>query len=284
MKRYVILYSIASAFLAICLMGCVKEMMDYEGSEGIYFAVNHGEPLRSPSSWPYQPYSPVDFSTIAEDEPTIRIRVRITGPVKDYDRHFVVELNPDSTTAVSGVHYDPLPDGLYIPANAMEALIPIRVKKTPDLQTEERTLGIRLVANEHFELAFPQWDAIPSLTGGSVVSKFDNSLHTLRLNDVMVRPEVWLGSLQSGNRESGVLGVFSRQKMELITQVTGIEYEEFGSTETMPTVRVLLIARDMAAYLIERYDAGDPVLEEDDRLMYFEGVPWTSYVGVPWAG
>lgn len=281
MKKIILYISIIG--LLNVLTACEKnQMMDYHGNEGIYFSVRHGNSSLNESGYPYQPYSLVEFVRINRPDTLLSIKVQITGPTKDYDRPFTVEINPDSTTAEQGVHYEALPESLVIPAGAIEGEIPIRVFRTPDLQHDQRTIGLRLIKNKHFELAFPQWDALPELTSGTIVPEFDASLHTIRLNDIMVEPEVWLGSLQDGNRESGLMGVFTREKMELLTDLFGVTYEDFMSEESMPLVRSVLIANDASQYLIERYNAGDPVLEADGRLMFIGSVPWTSYLGVPW--
>lgn len=279
MKR-ILTYLVCLPML-VFFAGCEKEIMGYNGREGVYFAVQHGNAFL-PNLWPFQPYSNVDFARLAKDEVDFAVKVMITGPVKDYDRTFRVEVNPDSTTAVAGEHYTP-PKALWtIPSGAISTNVIVRVKRRPDLQENIKTLGLRLVATEDFSLSFPEWDAIPENSAGTVVPEFDASLHTLRLNDVLVQPAVWSGSIQPGNRESGLFGVFSRKKMEFLTESLGLKYEDFASTATMPMARQLLIASDAGTILIQRKDAGTPVLEADGRLMFIGSVPWTSYIGVPY--
>lgn len=275
---------IAILIFLLPLISCKKEMMNYKGVEGIYFAVQYGASYGNERTWPYQPSSNVEFVKLTGDETTYRVKVMITGPVKDYDRKFKVEINPDSTTAILGVHYDALPEGLIIPANAISATVPITLKRAPDLEKEVKTIGLRLVANENFGLSFPEWDAIPSYNASSVaiIKEFDASLHTIKINDFMVQPAVWVGSIQQGNRESGQWGAFSRKKIELMCKLMDLTYADFGSADTMPRVRSGLLSNECARYLIERFNAGDPVLEDDGRLMYIGNVPWTSYIGVPW--
>ena len=57
MKRF--LYYIW--FLPLMLSGCEKDLMDYEGLEGVYFAVQWGDSWGNENSWPYQPYTDVNF-------------------------------------------------------------------------------------------------------------------------------------------------------------------------------------------------------------------------------
>ena len=280
MKR--ILTYLACLPLLIFFQGCEKDIMGYEGREGVYFAVRHSTNPFLPDKWPFQPYSTVEFARFANDEVDFPVKVMITGPVKDYDRTFRVEVNPDSTTAIAGEHYAPLQALWTIPAGAISTNIIVKVKRRPDLQQSMKTLGLRLVPTEHFSLSFPEWDAIPEYNSGTVVPEFDASLHTLRLNDVLVRPAVWSGSIQPGNFESGLLGMFSREKMNFLSENLGLKYEDFASESTMPMARMLVIASDATAILIQRKDAGTPVLEADGRLMFIGSVPWRSYIGVPY--
>lgn len=267
--------------LLLFLAGCEKDIMGYKGREGVYFAVQHGNTFLT-NLWPYQPYSTVEFATVPTNEVDFPLKVMITGPVKDYDRTFRVEINPDSTTATAGVHYEPLKALWTIPAGAISTNVIIKVKRSPDLLDNTKTLGLRLVPTEHFSLSFPEWDAIPENTSGTVVPEFDASLHTVRLRDVLVQPAVWSGSIQPGNKESGLFGVFSRKKMDFLSEALGLKYEDFASTAIMPMARQLLIASDATAILIQRKDAGTPVLEADGRLMWMGSVPWSSYIGVPY--
>ncbi|MBL1407179.1 DUF4843 domain-containing protein [Sphingobacterium faecale] len=270
-------------YFAIQLGGCEKEIMSYEGKEGVYFSVRHnGTSTHLESIWPYQPYSDVDFVRIGQDDVEFAVKVMITGPVKNYDRTFHLTINPDSTTAIAGQHYEPVQKEWTIVSGAIDTWVKVRLKRTPDLEEKPVTLGLRLLSTKDFDLSFPEWDAIPEYNAGQVVPEFDASQHTLRINDIMIQPAVWSGSLQPGNKESGLFGIFSRKKMEFLTEALGLKYEDFSSLETMPMARQMLVSNDATAALIKRYNDKNPVLEDDGRLMWMGSVPWTSYVGVPW--
>lgn len=280
MKRifiYIVLFQLAAIFTS-----CKKEMMKYNGREGVYFSVRWGDKYSADNRLPYQPFSNVDFVRIAQDAVEYSLQVAITGPVKDYDRTFGLEVNPDSTTAVLGQHYEAIPREWKIPAGAVSTNIKILLHRTPDLKTVPKTLGLRLIASTQLSLSFPEWNAIPALDGGPIVAKFDASLHTLRINDIMVQPAIWSGSIQPGNRESGLFGVFTRKKMEFLEENLGLKYEDFASTATMPLVRQFLISSDATAVLVKLFNEKRPVLEEDGRLMWMGTVPWTTIIGVPY--
>lgn len=281
------IYYLLLLALVLPSASCKKEMMQYEGMEGVYFAVQSGPSYAAPSSWPYRPYTNIEFVKYPNNiqELAASIKVMITGPVKNYDRPFRVVVNTDSTTAQAGVHYLPFPETFIIPANSIFGVIPITLKRTPDLTVENKRLGLRLVANEHFGLAFPDWKAIPGLGATSIGSDtaFNATLHTININDLMVQPAIWRGSVVAAtNKETGSWGAFSRKKMELMCQVFNLTYQDFGSETTMTLVLSNLITTEMARYLINQFNAGTPVKEDDGRLMWCGSVPWTSIIGVPY--
>lgn len=280
MKK-IILY-ITVAIITTISLSCEKDIMGYEGEEGVYFAVRHGDGHRAETSWPYQPYSDVDFIRINQDETEVNVKVSITGPVKEYDRVFYLEVNPDSTTAILGQHYQAISREWTVLAGTTETDVKVRLLRAADLEEMPRTLGLRLLPTADFTLSFPEWDAIPSLDGGATTEEFDASLHTLRINDVMVQPAEWSGSIQDGNRESGLFGVFSRRKMEFMTEYLGVTYEDFATPESMPLARMMLLSNDGAAVLVRLFNENTPVLEEDGRLMWMGTVPWNSFIGVPY--
>ena len=268
----------------LTLTACEKEMMGYEGVEGVYFAVRRGEISNAYDKWPYHPYTNVEFLRTTENEIDLEIKVMITGATKDYDRTFKVVIDPDSTTAQLGIHYKILANEFIIPANSVESYVPITVLRSAELKTESRKIGLKLVENENFKLSFPQWDAIPGMyeAGMVVIKKFDASFHTININDFMVQPAVWPGSILVGNKEAGSFGAFSRKKIELIFKLLNLTYEDFATSQKMPSTFSNLIAKECSRYLIEQFNLGTPVLEEDGRLMYFNGVPWVSIVGIKW--
>ena len=284
MKK-IIYYSVMLAF-CFALASCEKEMKTYEGLEGVYFAQQWGSP--NYSEWPYRPFTNVELVKVAgaSTEYTANIKVMFTGRVIDKDRYFKVEINPDSTTAIENVHYAPLPEEILVPANATVAYVPLLIKRSKDLQTTSKKIGLRLVANSDFGIAFPNWKAIPELGKGTLTpadTAFDNSIHTVIVHDYIVQPKIWPGSVNATtNRDQGSWGGFTRKKIELMYRLFSLTYDSFASAETMPLVLQSLITQEMARYLIAQFNAGTPVKEEDGRLMFVSGVPWVSTVGVPY--
>lgn len=278
MKRFTYIILLAAT---LPILSCKKEMMGYKGMEGIYFGVRYGTNI-SESSYPYRSTTDIEFvkQPASVQELKASLRVAITGPVKNYDRPFKVEVVPESTTARAGVDYLPIGETFLIPANAIEGYIPVTLKRTPDMLNENKKIVLRLVANEHFGLAFPQWKALPDLSSMSLGTDtaFNASIHTINVNDLMVQPAIWRGSVAADKKETGSWGAFTRKKLLLMCELFGLQYQDFSSDVTMTLVLSSLITSEMTRYLVDKYNAGTPVLEDDGRLMWCGSVPWTTYV------
>ncbi|MCC8173686.1 MAG: DUF4843 domain-containing protein [Odoribacter sp.] len=275
-------YLIIVLTLTLFHVSCEREMMDYEGPEGVYFAVQYGSSWGVDATWPFMPYTPVEFFKLPGDEEIIELKVRCTGELKYYDRYFRVEVNPDSTDVELNVHYKPLPDRIIMSANSYETYIPVTLIRHSDFQKEEKRLGLKLIPTEGFTIVFEEWDAIPNMTVGTVYWEFDNTLHSLYITDFMVQPNIWIGSIDPEGFETGQWGAFSRKKLELMCEIFNLTYMDFSSTATMPSPFTTLIMNTVSKVLIEAFERGEPILEDDGRLMYMGGCPWKSYPGVAW--
>lgn len=282
-KENIVMLLCAVIFIGL-FSSCEKELINYRGIEGIYFAVQHGSANGTENNWPYQPFSKVRFAAVQGQDTTIRLKVLTTGPIYAYDRNFEVEVNPDSTTAVMGKHFSAVKRHMTIPANSSKTYVEVKLHRTADLKQASKQIGLRLVPSDQLSLSFPQWDAIPGYTQSTdpIIQEFDAGLHTILLDDLLPKPTVWSGNVGADLVESGNWGEYSEKKMLLICEVMNLSYQDFSSTTTMPLIRVNLITREMSQYLQDRFEAGAPVLEADGRLMYIRGVSWTSKVGVPW--
>ena len=280
------IFIICSVLVSWFMQGCEREMMDFQGKPGIYFAVQHSGSLGSggdESVWPFQPKSNVEFFKSLEDEITVNVKVMATGPVSNIDRPFKVEINPDSTNAVVGTHYEALTENFAIPAGKAYTYIHITVKRTADMQEKDIKIGLKLIPNEHFELAFPEFHAVEDLYYGDIVDTFDASLHTLVINDMMTKPSEWYGNASATDgKEGGLFGEFSRKKIELICELCNLTYADFCDPNIMISLLRYEIRNTVSRYLTQQLEAGSPILEDDGRLMWVMSCSWSSYVGVPY--
>ena len=263
------------------------ELMDYEGKEGVYFFVQ-----RMPVSgygdttvWNANSSTTIEFTKIPYTDTTLHLRVMTTGPVKSYDRPFNIVINKDSTTAIENTNYVFDSSSNVVKAGMHYSDVKIRIIRSEELTTKTLRAMLELKPNEHFDLS-P--NALYSFPGSLLMDKKDEghnpAYHSIFMNYFLVRPVAWVPAMDyaQGSAELGLLGQFSEKKFNLLSQLANVTYDEFTDKTTMPQVRITVLGQLMGAYLINQYNNKTPVLEDDGRLMWVMGVPWTSYIGVPY--
>lgn len=117
---------------AASFTSCEKEIMDYEGVDGLYFDVRWGKDFRSPDQWAHQYYTPVEFGAMTANTYTAQVRVTTSGTIKDYDRPFSITIGKDSTDAVAGRDYVDFSKDYVIKAGERYAYIDITFNLTPE--------------------------------------------------------------------------------------------------------------------------------------------------------
>lgn len=267
--------------LSLFFFSCEKDLMTFEGTEGVYFAVQWGPDHGDSTVWAYQNHTPVEFIHIIGDEKLVKLRVMATGAPKDYDREFGLKLNVDSTNAVAGIDYESLESIYTIPAGKVYVDIPVVINRTTDIQDVKKIIGLNLLPSADFKLSVPTWYPVKPHWATSGNPVFDATYHRIEISDFLTRPTVWFGQANNGV-EGGLLGAFTDKKFRLICELNDLVYEDFSNSTSMPIARVQVINQVMKTYLQNEYDAGRPVFENDGRLMWVMNVSWTSVEGVPY--
>jgi len=268
-------------FFLLLFSACEKELMKYEGTEGIYFGVQWGPVHLDSTQWPYQSFSTVNFINIPGDETEIKLRVMATGRPKDYDRSFALRINQDSSTAILGENYEAPAANFIIKAGEMYTDIPIKLLRSDNILEEIKTLGLNLMPSKDFDIAIPTWYYLAPYYKSERKETFDASFHMIEMNGAITKPAVWWGASNAG-KEGGLWGEFTVKKFLLMCELMDLIYDDFGSASTMPNARRDVVNQVMRAHLQEQYDNKMPVLESDGRLMWVSGVSWTSTIGVPY--
>jgi len=278
MKNYIWIY--LTVLLSI-FTSCEKDNMQYIGPDGVYFGVrDFGNSVDSLG--PFQPSSRVDFMLKNTIQYSYKVPILLAGSIKNYDRQFKVSVDADSSSLESGKHYTELKDSYILPAGAHQTWVSIDFFATQDLELSEKRLVLKIIETSDLIPAFTMWDPPIDIGGIKPAEKMDASRHTIFVSNMMIPPVNWLGGVLTNGEEQGDLGVFTRLKMEFITENLGISYSEFMDEEKMSFLRLILIGQEMSRILVKRFNEGNPVIEEDGRLMYAGNVPWKSFIGIPY--
>lgn len=291
MKTNIIL--IATFFaLTSGLMSCQEaKVMNYEGEEGVYFAVQYGAEWGDTTLWSYFPFTKIEFIKSENSDSIHKLRVASTGSLKNYDRKIKMVIESDSTTAVEGVNYEKMVEEYIIKAGTYFVDIPIKLMKDENINAAAKRLSFKLLPTNDFTLSIPVWNSnVHGLWPNDEYHLFDNTRHYIELTNFLVRPAVWFGTADNvavGTTEGGYFGQFTVKKFNLMVEVMTaqgkpITYADFSTSVTMPSAFAGVINDTMSTYLKAQFDAGHPVLEEDGRLMYFMACPWVSKIGVPY--
>ncbi len=144
MKKLILLITIA----ATCFTACQKaEEMRYNSNDNIYFDFMGGQ--RDSLIYTF-----ANFPGKGKD--TVYIPVRIAGIRADHYRKFTVVAEPDSSTAVANLHYEPFAAEYTIPAGQGFVYVPLVVlNKDPMLQEKSVSLKFKLTPSKDFGVNLP---------------------------------------------------------------------------------------------------------------------------------
>jgi hypothetical protein len=253
----------------IALTGCERDLPDYSGPESVYFY--HYTEATFAVGVIREPFvTRIEFGDVVGDTVKLPVRVLTTGEPKTYDRSYRLEVRTDSTTATAGVDYVALAPLYTLPAGEVKAEFTVMLLRNIGLRTDEKQLQIALVETDDLALSLP---SVTMLFSGMVYRTYCPLFYTIRMNDFVTQPTTW----------SVNWGVFTQKKFLLMLEVLGLTRENFSTVLYNRQTDADVI---MSNYLIEKYMARTPVLEEDGSLMFFAHCAsvFTSTPGVPWDG
>lgn len=134
-------------FLLLFAMGCEKEKVHaFLGEDRIQFAKTN-----SSKSAVYEENLGFSFAgkgAISEHE--MIIPLVIAGRTASVDRQVAIEIVPEKTTAQEGIDY--ILEESFIPAESSQGYVKVKLLNTESLETETKTLTIRVVANDNFQV------------------------------------------------------------------------------------------------------------------------------------
>lgn len=155
-----------------------------------------------------------------------------------------------------------------VEANRSYAYIPVLFYRQPEMKNDTVTLGLKLVANDHFSLTFKEFDKMEGFTSGSVVfEQFDATMHKILVTDIMPKPSQWLDN---------TFGTFTPEKLNRMCLELGYTYDDFQDPRKMNYVEQYTVARKFAEILNKAYENGEPILENNGQMMWVSGCVYAN--------
>ena len=234
---------------------CEKEMMDYEGKPGIYFAVQTIPPTNygDPELFAYTDTTLLPFSILLTNDSILNVKVRVMGDVVDYDRPFKVHIVDTATDAVVGEDYDALEQQYVIKGGERETFIPITGHRQAKMLDTVYYLTLELEANEHFDLPLKYWRPLDQ--DYTDKTKIINVIrHVIGFSDGIYQPRAWTYNY---------LGKCTRKKLNLICSMFGLQTTDFDDANEMTMTRQRGLAQSLDRYLKEKDAKGETVYEDE---------------------
>jgi len=243
-SKYILLSLVVISLGAACKK---EQLMTYNAPDNIYFFYKKiTQRLDSVNcSFAYSP------ATVKDS--TIMVPFTVTGVAASTDREFVVTADPAST-AKAGTHYI-LPAKFVLAAGRVIDSFPVKLIRTPDLQTGAVQLKLNMSANSNFHTD------IKGIVG--IVDSINALAFKINISDILTQGNNWAGIY------STYFGTFSVKKWRLLNQVTGIplDYTVTGIYDLNLNARCAYFAINMSRYLKDQAAAGKTVYEDDGTPM-----------------
>ena len=248
MKKYIFLLSVILAFF-----GCEKEMMDYEGKDGIYFCVQEVPPSQygNPEIWAHIDTTLLPFSLLLENDTTVNLKVRVMGPVTGNDRYFTVIVIDSLTTATVGEDFSPLEKQYVIPAGERDGFVKFTGFRQEKMLDSTYYVTLQLVENEYFSLPMDIWRP---LEHKDYTRESQNVIrHVVGLTDEVFQPKAWT---------TNYFGPYSKKKMVLLCEMFGLKMADFDNVRDMDMERQRVYAQGLDKYLKEMDAKGETIYED----------------------
>lgn len=223
--------------LCMCY-SCQKEMITYEGKDGIYFP--YVSQTMGKIGLSFADYHSDTLSVVMD------IEVKVLGNLASFDRLFVLKaIENDTMPAREGIDYEILDKNPVIRKGEPSANVRIKFIRTKELLDEQKNIEFVLEENEYFSLLAP---------------KYYNASYTsleFRLSEKIYKP--WWWSYYGQDR----FGRWTKTKGNLICDVLNIPRTDWNEMEGKVNTAYLTFAcRFMYDYLEKEKKAGRPVYDE----------------------
>ena len=242
MKNKIIIYGFFLLVAGLIFPGCEDKVVNQFDTEPSLFFYNGYSNLAGEEQYGGYSYS-FFYAENNVTQDTLWVDIRLTGFTSDENRPInLVQFNYGDSAAVAGKHYvafdDPaMQKELVMPAGSRSVLIPIVVKKTEDMETNEFTLEFGLEADNFF-----------------VAGLEEQSTFTVTITAMAVKPPAWDYSYNVA------FGEWGQEKMRFLIDYVG--FTDFTISLTSYDLYRYYNLKARAA--LEEYEAENgPIYESD---------------------
>ncbi len=246
MKIKTIKYSFLLLALAVMSAACQEKMVNKFDSESSLFffrgtSNSKGDPQQDSVSFSFF----LSENSVVEE--IIWVDVQLTGMPSDKDRPLpIVQTNVGQPgAAVAGTHYvafnDPsIATQIVMPANKVSVAIPVKVKRTPEMNTAEFRLDLAITTNDYF-----------------IAGIKDRTSYTIKITAQAVKPALW----DVANSYLSIFGPWGQEKMKFI-----INYVEFSDFDQVLTTDYRVYLAIKAKTKLAEYELAHGPLYEADGI------------------
>ncbi|MDR6566891.1 DUF4843 domain-containing protein [Chitinophaga ginsengisegetis] len=241
------IFPIYFLLLTALVTGCAKsELLHYTEESNVFFS--------------YTRFS-TNYDTIMinfafqgnRTEDSAGFYVNLLGKVTPDNRLFNMTAD-QSSTAVADKHYRlPVNDSLFIPANANQKLVPVKILRPADLREKTVSLFLKLSPNNNFQTNMSVFNAAAT----DVISA--TNLEII-IQDILPKPDLW-------DNNTSALGAYSRKKLELLVANQSLLLAKFYTGTLYSTTQLTNYSRQFQTYLNNQKNAGKTITEEDGTEM-----------------
>lgn len=180
--------------------------------------------------------------------------VNLMGNISGEKRPFIMEADPDSSTAIAGVHYQlPPADSLYMPAGQTKQRIVVKVFRPAGLRDTTAILYLRLKPNTFFQTNRPVYSY-------NATREMKATSFQVILDDRLLKPTIWDASVNA-------LGIYTREKLELMVKQQNLDVNKFYAASFYTATQLTSFSKTMQTYLNTQKSQGKTVYEKDGTEM-----------------
>ncbi|WP_316841272.1 DUF4843 domain-containing protein [Pedobacter gandavensis] len=229
--------------IALSFASCKKGLMTYDNKNADVYFSEAGKTTASLATDSVY----ISFSYTRAKDSVKNIVVAITGSPEDFDREYKVVVNPLST-AISGIHFEALPEKFVIRKNKQVDTIKLKMLRTDEMMTKSFFVKLDLLPSASFGTNFNS-RAISGKKLSTISTK-------LLFDDLLKKPKFWSDSRW---------GVFTRKKLFYACDFLGITpmYLDTDISNDEAVALPRFVQRHLDKLKLE----GNPVYEEDGSLM-----------------